>query len=499
MGKDAIRALSLANLIFLPVWSAIIDAAYSMPSRQACVLVLINVFLVAFLFWSIVTLIRRVRTPLGFRLMRLAVPIALLSPLNALMYIIAPKHRPITELITIVLLVIIVSVFEVEPWSGIITRASSFILAVMFPFFLMALVQDSMLLTHFSDKPLAPRLEVKVPAGPRVLWLLFDEMDQGVAFSNRPPNLRLPELDRFREGALYATEAYPPADRTMISVPALLTGKRLSRAKPANPSDLTITLADSGRVVRWGRQANVFSAARSIGLNTALIGWYFPYSRMIGDNLTICASFSDDGTPTLRQTFVEQIESMLNTNPVVSILGTAVGVINDREARERRDRLNHTTAFEGVLGDTKTVAVDPGVQLIFAHFPIPHPPYIYDREKDILSIDGQSTYVDNLQLVDRSLGELRHAMEKAGVWDRTIVLATSDHWWRPELTGEPPPGNTNHRVPFILKLAGQMQGATYRSEFNTVVSHDLLIALLKNDISSPKTVMEWLDDHRGER
>jgi hypothetical protein len=496
MGKDAIRALSLANLLFLPVWPDIIDTAYSMPSRNTCAAIVINVLVLAVFLWAIVTLIRRFRHPLAQRLVRLAVPLALLSPLNSIMRIVAPTHRPVTELMTLGLVVIVVSLFEIAPWNRIISRASSFTLAVMFPFFLIAFSQVSMLLTHFSDKPLAPRVDSRNPMGPRVLWLLFDEMDEGLAFSNRPPGVRLPELDRFRTEAIYALEAYPPAGRTMISVPALLMGTLVSGAKPANPSELIITLADSGKAVRWGEQPTIFSAARSLRLNTALIGWYFPYTRILGDSLTVCSWYGDAGALTLRESIFDQIESVLNTNPVVSILGSAFGIMNDYTAEGKRDRLKHIDAYKGVLEGTKVVAVDPDIELIFAHFPVPHPPCIYDAERDNLVVNGPSSYLDNLQLVDRSFGELRRVMEEAGTWEGTVVLATSDHWWRPELYGGKPSENSNHRVPFIMKLAGQSQGITYRPEFNTVATQEMLIAILKGDISSPGGVVEWLDDHR---
>ena len=33
---------------------------------------------------------------------------------------------------------------------------------------------------------------------PRVVWLIFDELDERVAFAARPANLSLPEFDRLR-------------------------------------------------------------------------------------------------------------------------------------------------------------------------------------------------------------------------------------------------------------------------------------------------------------
>src|SRR2546423_46880 len=45
----------------------------------------------------------------------------------------------------------------------------------------------------------------------RVVWLMFDELDQRITFEARPPGLELPELDRLRRESLYADAARPPA------------------------------------------------------------------------------------------------------------------------------------------------------------------------------------------------------------------------------------------------------------------------------------------------
>ena len=59
------------------------------------------------------------------------------------------------------------------------------------------------------------------PSLRRVVWLVFEELDQRIAFEARPPGLGLPELDRLRRESLYADAARPPAGTTEVVVPAL--------------------------------------------------------------------------------------------------------------------------------------------------------------------------------------------------------------------------------------------------------------------------------------
>ena len=55
----------------------------------------------------------------------------------------------------------------------------------------------------------------------------------------------------------------------------------------------------------------------------------------------------------------------------------------------------------------------------------------------------------------------------------------------------------DHRIPFVLKLAGQKQGVTYEPEFNTVLTHDLILALLNGELRDAREVAAWLDQHRS--
>ncbi|HSE98210.1 MAG TPA: hypothetical protein VLD57_08105, partial [Blastocatellia bacterium] len=106
---------------------------------------------------------------------------------------------------------------------------------------------------------------------------------------------------------------------------------------------------------------------------------------------------------------------------------------------------------------------------------------------------------------DHTLGEIRAEMEQAGTWDETVVIVTSDHWWRASLwkqhyvwTDEDTPftDDSDHRIPFVLKLANQSRPFDYHNEFNTVLTRELILALLRGDVTTPEDVAEWLDRHR---
>jgi hypothetical protein len=131
---------------------------------------------------------------------------------------------------------------------------------------------------------------VPVRAGqPRVVWIIFDELDYRMVFAQRPAGLQFPEFDRLEQQSLSAANAYAPNDATIMSMPALILGERISDVSDADVCDLSITLADTGATTSWASQPSVFSRARDLGVNTALVGWYIPYDRMLPGALNFCA------------------------------------------------------------------------------------------------------------------------------------------------------------------------------------------------------------------
>jgi hypothetical protein len=498
MLKDLVKALSLANLCFIITWNELLNS----PLRRSntCFAMIINVMWFGALFWIVATLARRSGNALAMRLVRFLFPLAVLLPLNGLAQILWPGAKLISELVVLGIAIAVMALFEVMPWYHLILRGSSIGVTMLFPFVLLTMSQAFWSAINVSHPPLAPALSFRKIPAPRVLWLLFDELDQQIAFSDRPTTLQLPEMDRLRSQSLYATNVYSPSDSTLVSVPALITGKLLSNAELVSRSKLMITIDGAEKAVNWNNEPNLFSQAREAGFNTALIGWYLPCCDLIPEGLTSC-SWIDFEAATLGESMSEQFGKLVGTIPFVSRVGNAYF---------EREELNRNKAIRShiaVLETAKRLVVDPDMGLMLLHWQVPHSPNIYKRDTDEFQVTGESSYLDNLRLVDRTLGELRRVMEESGMWENTHVLLTSDHWWRSSIwrvlgpwTNEDADtlkSDDDHRVPFMLKLAGQKHSITYDSVFNNVLTHDLILALLGSGLSSPNSVVRWLDEHRS--
>jgi arylsulfatase A-like enzyme len=93
-------------------------------------------------------------------------------------------------------------------------------------------------------------------------------------------------------------------------------------------------------------------------------------------------------------------------------------------------------------------------------------------------------------LADKELGQMRRAMETSGQWDKTWLIVSADHSLGSALIDR-----LDTRVPFIVKPPGANEPLTYSPKFNTIVTHDLILAILRGEIASQRELAPWLDKH----
>jgi hypothetical protein len=368
----------------------------------------------------------------------------------------------------------------------------------------------------FRPKPPAPML-ARHGSGHRVLWVVFDEFDQRLAFDLRRPKVDLPELDRLRAESFTASAAEQTAGWTTLAIPSLISVKLFSRADLVDASTLRVYLADSKNGVSWRDEPNVFKRARAAGFNAALIGWHHPYCRVLGDELVNCVEVPS-GYPTaalLRETSVDEAGPARSIPFLFALQGTSLADIFRRGTSESgsaggRDRYvqgRQQKQYFRIRDLVYSMAADPRIDLLFAHFPIPHLFAIYDAKRGDFSLDSSLSYTDNLALADRTVGELRRALEQSGQWDSTTIIITSDHGLRPEvwrgrmgwtseleqLTG----GKQSPLVPLIVKVAGAHDAMAFDRSFSSVVESEIVFAALQGRLHSAFDVAALIGRPQG--
>jgi sulfatase-like protein len=516
--RDVLLALSLANLHFLPTWATLL-ATENLIYRTTLVprtIALTSCILgLAAVLFGLMQAVRRLRRRIdGFKhlfLLAFVIPadwariqVPLLTD-QFWVQRLGPFGEATHEVLMLALAAVAVVGYLWSPDRArhVLQRGA----LVLFPILPVCLVQALLTERTLQVRPTAPALARIAHQPSKVLWLLFDEMDYPVAFTRRPVGFALPNLDRLRAEALFATAAHSPATVTTSSVPTYLTGRQFNGFAPIAANDALLSYeADApssasgearrqDRTIRWRSAETVFDRVRALGLNGAMASARFvDYCRVLAGQLTRCASGI---TPPSfwRLVALTILSHPVLTYPRLGVFGRVRDLTIDLQRPARlADQLKLAEA-------TRQFVADSSLALVVAHFILPHPPYVGGTPP---------SYYGGLTLADSLVGALRRSMEASGTWDATSVIIFSDHGLRAhsrpgDLTRQeesavkrlrrriPNPGLTH--VPFILKLARQRDSLTYAPAFKTAVLPELTLELLRGELCTAKEVANWIDVH----
>jgi hypothetical protein len=531
--KDYLVALSLANLCFIRVWPDLLNSLWAdtyylkrEPYLTDAGTVVLSVLIIATLFYVAVSLARRARHAALLDVTRWIFLVVLLVPLNGIRLEFPVLYASTLSdlfgekaMIGIISLVALFTLHLLRRRYRAVVHIAKILLLILSPFILYTFTRVlwppiSHVHANINDKTPAPSLPVSKTTKQRILILIFDELDEDAIFAERPPTVKLPEFDRFLQHALHATSVTSVADVTLKAMPALITGKQVTDAQPAGPDELLISYPGVGKPVPWSQQPNIFTKARKYGVNTALLGWYHPYCRILGHVLNYCSwepSETRYGTR-INASWQEKLTWF-------GVLVDTIPLANRFELRrhiEETFQIRLATKFETaqlyvprylrMLHEAEKLVADPSFGLILIHWPIPHPPPIYDRDKNDFLWEGRGSYLDNLALADQTLGTLRARMEESGSWENTAVLITSDHpyrdSWKPVWTEQEKEemhrldGKIGRRVPFLLKSPNQKVSIVYDRPLSNLIINDLVTALFSANLpANPENMVDWLSRH----
>jgi len=210
--RDVTVSVSLANLCYLAAWDEVLTVNRNSYLRDisaaSLVAVMLDVLLLSMAFAGAVTLVRRSGSARALWVAKAAFLLVALLPLMTVVpdlhvarlmqfcyrVLETPDHQiqgselnPLLPLLAIGL------------WPARSVKVTRFVVAFLLPLTLVTFGRAGWRLAAGgitaanADRPLAPPLPRPAHAAPRVIILLFDEMDFGLAYSERPAGIPLPE------------------------------------------------------------------------------------------------------------------------------------------------------------------------------------------------------------------------------------------------------------------------------------------------------------------
>jgi len=501
--KDFAVALSLANLSFLAVWGQFDTLDYFLqrpPNHSVLAALVLDVLLLTVVLFGVMRLIRRSKNARLIQRVQLATLVLFVIPFDwirrqttslSLGHVLAlgPVILSVIALVAVGMGYFAVTRF-LRPVTSVASTAALIMLPavlVTFPRVIKPWLAAGQSVSE-SNRQHRVDQDARQPAH-QVFWFIFDELDQRASstWSDRPA---MPELDRLRSGSLIATEAHPPNGSTLLSMPSLLTGRIVRKAVPEPPSELLLTYEDGPADVPLSREPTVFTRARADGYATTMLGWYHPYCRILGSSLTNCwwESQRRENEPaiTVGEMMARHVQNVITYAPLMERFNIDLALRTTTEVHLDAER--HLRRYEHIREQALLAVTDLHGGLVVVHWPVPHLPAVYSAVRQDMSVDGSGSYRDNLVLVDRTVGEIRSAMEQAGTWQHAAVIISADHFWRRSPI-------IDQRVPFIVHMPGSADGIDYRTPVNTVLTASLAIDILEGRVNTARDVASWLERH----
>lgn len=482
---DFLVALSLANLNLLQAWRELLfassDDLYWMPlaTRADYIAALLVMLAVAAVVFLLLRLIRRLPERFFGLIFLVLVAAALVNPIDLIRRSVmgGQEVMKLTELdsawkIALVLLLLVPPGLAMAALiSGAVRRRLApavYGVALVFSAFALSNAAQAVWLAGTSTASATatpPVASEPAPGSPgRVVWIIFDEMDERELFSQRPAGITYPAFDQLLDEAIHFTAARPPGGDTMQAVPALWLGRPVDWSRPEGPAELSVRFEGESEPTAHPlhQLPTIFSKAKARGARTAMIGWYHPYCRLFAKLLDHC----------------EQTH-LYTTRPVQSRgLGDALGrMANSLHVFWRWT--NKDLTYRRMLAAATAAVSDPRFDFVAIHLPVPHRPYNYDSARDRLTWFGVGLdYHDALTLADRFLATLRAEMIGAGLWDRTALVVSADHGRR--ATGSEATDRAAVGVlPLIVRTPGQRKPYSVTHPVPGQIQHDIVLALLE--------------------
>ena len=516
--KDLGVAFSLSNLWFITFWKKLIFSIdknyfdFASPLLEYLA-VFIDVLFLTFIFFSLIKLANYFSNILLKRAFLIIFIVFGLLAFGALSSEIIKWFSPQTiNFVNIPLLLIVFSiclVFALKQKLKLSATAENLKLVALFllPFSLLIFTHLFWAGLTFDRKNLLPEsIERDFSANQtsqlskKVVWIIFDEIDYAALTTAKQNNIDLPDIEHLINQSFTAQNALPPNDYTFKSIPSLLTGKVVRSVNYIAANDLMLHPADNSEPFTLRQSSNIFKEVRNLGGESGIVGYFHPYSRVFHGQTAYafwrgkpqCATLA-----ALRSCSVNIFINSLISVPFMTRFFPSLWIADVAFSHESQEWQIERNYF--LTDKADELISNPELNLLFFHFSIPHAPYIGRG-----NLEGKETYFNSLEVANDTLKRLRQTLEKSGQWDDTVLIVSSDHWWRfkeekdfnylPEI--ERNKALNDIRIPFIVKFAGQKNRMDYEPSFNTVITKELILAIFKDEIKTPEELTLWLDNLR---
>lgn len=316
----------------------------------------------------------------------------------------------------------------------------------------------------------APPRAASNPVPRRVVWVIFDELDDA-------QSLGMPSLERLRHRAVSARQAWSPAKDTEESLPALLSGHAIHGSGFTQGRLILDTAAGPQP---FTAEDSVFAHLPGGPRSAAVLGYFHPYCKLL-TAIGECHSF-------YLGNIGRWFDSLLFFSEAALSLVRWVPGATEALPRAIQHAFNPMYRISAdTLDMLPALLAERDKELVFIHLNLPHYPAEFAQLALHLAPtpDDRAAYRQNLLLVDRLLDDIVARLASQATPPDTLLLVSSDHWHRIDSPTRARP------IPFIAWHVGERDPQTLQQPIATVHTEALARDFLSGRITTHAQLAAW--------
>lgn len=345
--------------------------------------------------------------------------------------------------------------------------ATCYILSVAFPVFAINLMSyETYSVTRGMISVVTDSKNKKMLVPQNIFLFIFDGWSYRKTFSDKQLISSFRNLNGLMDSSIVFHNAFSPDANTLQSMSKILfntdreftikNGKASFREKQRNISTLELE--------------NIFTKAKKEGYVNLMCGVYLPYADILNQDVDLVRSISSYKRfgKGFFQSVVNHLWGIVDSlpKPFEKIGIRRVSKIIYNQFGIKRVHSIHNLAISTINSP------ESGIFGIF-HYPIPHEPFIFDKNGPTnvynnLNLPPIVSYHNNLNYLDKIIGEIIGALKKTNKLKKSMIIITSDHGWisDPEIKESGSKHELQH-VPLIISAPWLEKGIETEIPFNT--------------------------------
>ena len=335
----------------------------------------------------------------------------------------------------------------------------------------------------------------------KVIWIIFDEFDPKIAFSNLEHNYKLSNFLELKKNSVTHHELFPSSDSTLLSIPSMLIGK-YSRGFDLKKHKY-IMISKDNMEFPFTLENTIFGRIKNDGFSSSITGWSPHHSYCLIFQVK-CKTFNEP---------LKWYDGILN---ILHVSHINAFLLNKGWSRDFNPQIINSM-YEFIESPTPT-------NLLFIHNRIPHLCHkckdglaglaekFYNNKfsikDELISPDskiseGTAAYLLNIKFVDSVLGEILNKLDTKEYNKKdTLLILNSDHWARAGTTGNFPsremdPKNSVYPALFIAKILGDNQKIEIFEPDSGIHIQELVHKFLKKEISTHLDIKHFFEQKSG--